>query len=237
MEQASAVVIKRDDGITHSQLAETEKGQPDVKVAAMSAAYAVVVRSLRVFAQSFMGILSAQGMGAVDAILGAQVTPHSFWDKVVVAFWFALAPAAFTILQNAAELIIRLDEKMPRWRACFASALLIGSLMACAKPPVDLTPEALVAFRATQAVKVLDVLRDAAIDANATKPPLLSEATTRKVVLYHQATVKITRAAPEGWVPVAKAGLEELERNLTGAEKDHLVPYVRLVKAVLEATR
>lgn len=110
-------IIKRDDGVTHSQhLVTVNDAAPNVIFAAMSATYAVLVRTARVYAQTFMGLLTAQ-FGAVDAVLGAGVTPQDFLGKVQVAAALALAPALFTLVQNAAELIMRLDEKLPRFRA------------------------------------------------------------------------------------------------------------------------
>ena len=108
----------------------------------------------------------------------------------------------------------------------------------CAPPPPNLTPEATQAFKATRVVKALDILRDAAIDANAQTPPLMPEATTRRVVLYHQSSVKIIQATAEGWVPAVLAGLTELEVNLPPSERSLLGPYIALVKTILsEVTR
>lgn len=116
--------------------------------------------------------------------------------------------------------------------------LLLVSVLACAKTPPNLTPEATVAFKGTQAVKALDLLRDTAISAHAQTPPLLAEDTTRRVVLYHQSTVKIIQASPSGWVPVAQTGLDELVNNLSPPQKDLLGPYLALLKTVLnEVTR
>lgn len=110
-------VVKREDGISHTQEAVTQTAsEPNVLVQTMTPLYAVFIRSLRVYAQTFMGLLSAMGLGAVDAVLQANVTPHDFLGKLQVAAWLALAPSMFTAVQNTAELIMRLDEKLPRIR-------------------------------------------------------------------------------------------------------------------------
>ena len=115
-------------------------------------------------------------------------------------------------------------------------ALLFAS--GCAQAPPNLTPEASIAFQAMRAVKVLDLLRDIAIDAHAQVPPLLAETTTRKVVLYHQSTVKIIQASPGGWTAIALSGLDELVNNLSPPDKALLAPYVALVKTIIqEVTR
>lgn len=116
--------------------------------------------------------------------------------------------------------------------------VLFSLLFACAKAPPNLTPEANAAFKGTQAVKALDLLRDTAISANAQVPPVLSEAITRKVVLYHQSTVKVIQAAPTGWKATVGTGLDELLSNLTPSERAVLAPYVTLIKTVItEVTR
>jgi hypothetical protein len=115
-------------------------------------------------------------------------------------------------------------------------SILLAALaltVACAKTPPDLTPEASVAFKATQAVRALDILRDTAIAAHAQTPPLMPEATTRKVVLYHQSTIKVIQAAPSGWRAVTQTGLDELAGNLSPSDKALLAPYIALVKAVI----
>lgn len=116
-DEIKTAVVRREDGITHSQEAVTPSpSTPNVLVQTMTPLYAVFIRSLRVYAQTFMGLLSAMGLGAVDAVLQANVTPHDFLGRLQVAAWLALAPAMFTAAQNTAELVIRLDEKLPKLR-------------------------------------------------------------------------------------------------------------------------
>lgn len=117
-------------------------------------------------------------------------------------------------------------------------ALCLSLAIGCVKTPPNLTPQATIAFKGTQAVKALDLLRDMAIAANAQTPPLLPEDVTRKVVLYHQSTVKVIQAAPGGWKQTAQAGLDELVNNLSPPQRELLSPYVSLIKSILtEVTR
>ena len=118
----------------------------------------------------------------------------------------------------------------------------------CAPVPAPLSPEAKIAFHATRVVQVLDVVRDAAIAANEVTPPLLTTASTRKVVLYHKSAVQTIRVAPTGWQPTVKAGLFELTCHplaapaqppppcvpqLAPAEVAKLYPYVALALIVI----
>jgi len=103
----------------------------------------------------------------------------------------------------------------------------------CATTPPNLTPAASLAFTNTRVIKGLDLLRDTAIDAQAQTPPLLSEATTRKVVEYHESALKTIHAVSSGWQATVAIGLEETVKNLPAAEQQVLAPYVALVQALI----
>jgi hypothetical protein len=77
--------------------------------------------------------------------------------------------------------------------------VLLVLLAGCTAKPVDLTPEAGVAFQASRVVKALDVVRDAAIAANDFVPPILSTNSTRTVVLWHKTAVQVIQVVPSGW--------------------------------------
>jgi len=116
--------------------------------------------------------------------------------------------------------------------------LMLTVALGCAKTPPDLTPEASLAFKGTQAVKALDLLRDTAITANAQNPPLLAEDVTRRIVLYHQSTVKIIQTSPSGWTTIAQTGLDEVMGNLSPPQKSLLAPYASLIRTIIqEVTR
>jgi hypothetical protein len=87
--------------------------------------------------------------------------------------------------------------------------LVIGSF-GCTKQPPDLTPEAKTAFYATRVIKVLDVVRDAAIAANELVPPAIQTNDTRTVVLWHKTAVQTIAASPGGWKLTVKAGIYAL---------------------------
>lgn len=115
--------------------------------------------------------------------------------------------------------------------------VLALTFTACASAPPTLGPAAAQAFQNTRVVKGLDLLRDAAIDANAQTPPLLNTATTRKVVLYHESSVKIIHASGSGWKAAVVTGLDELPKDLPAAEASVLAPYLALVKTLLESVQ
>lgn len=120
-----------------------------------------------------------------------------------------------------------------------AAIVTLFLLSACAaNVPPNLSPAGVAAFQGTRVVKALDVLRDAAVDANAQIPPLLSTATTRKVVTYHESAIKTIQAAPSGWAPTVQAGLTEVLKDLPATERQQLAPYVTLAQTLIkEVTR
>lgn len=115
--------------------------------------------------------------------------------------------------------------------------LTFAPLSGCAKAPPALTPAAQQAFYKTQALKVLDLFRDFAIDAEATTPKVLSTDTTRKVVTYHASAVRIMQAADAGWASAVSAGLEETVNALPPNDKQKVAPYAALVRTVLQEIR
>ncbi len=116
------------------------------------------------------------------------------------------------------------------------ACVLACSLSACsgnAQP--QLTPAGQVAVSATQVIKALDVIRDTAIDLNAQVPPVLSTATTRKIVSFHESAVKTILAAPSGWKQTVTAGIGQLQSDLAPIDWTRIKPYVDLVVALIGA--
>lgn len=116
----------------------------------------------------------------------------------------------------------------------FVPILLILALAACTHAPPNLSPEASQAFVKTRVMKGLDLLRDTAIIANEQSPPLLREATTRRVVLYHRSALTIIKATDAGWQKAVAASLLELNANLTPEERSVLGPYMGLIQTLLQ---
>lgn len=122
-------------------------------------------------------------------------------------------------------------SRLPVWFLLLTVAGIASGCVATMR--AGYSPEATAAFRNTRVIKGLDLLRDTAIDANAENPPLLSTETTRKVVLFHQSTLKIIAATEDGWVEAAKQSLRELADNVPPNERGLLGPYLGLTKTLL----
>lgn len=110
------------------------------------------------------------------------------------------------------------------------------SFVACVHPPPTLGPVAQADYKKTQVIKVLDLLRDAAVDANAQTPPLISTATTRKVVTVHQAALRTIQASDQGWASAVGAALAQLGHDPTilPSEVQKLAPYFTLIASVIQ---
>ena len=117
-------------------------------------------------------------------------------------------------------------------RTLMLLALLV--LPACAPPPPTLSPQATMAYRATQVIRSLDLVRDTAIAANEQVPPLISTATTRRVVLAHKSLITVAHASQAGWSQAVQAGLTELTASLVDTERAQLVPYLTLTQTLLK---
>jgi hypothetical protein len=116
---------------------------------------------------------------------------------------------------------------------CVFFALGVALDQGCAHTPPNLSPAGATAFQSHQIQNALDTIRDVAIDANATTPPLLDTATTRKVVAWHQSAITVLHARGVGWVSALTTSLDELQKQLPAAERKTLAPYLALAKTIL----
>ncbi len=126
-----------------------------------------------------------------------------------------------------------------------ATAIYIGiiggfvALSACAtgnvngRSTVNLTPPGLAALHASEVVKVLDVIRDTAVDAEAAK--LMPTATAKVVVTWHKAALDTIKATPNGWKATVLAGLDALEKGLSTSEAKILSPYIAAAQMTIKA--
>lgn len=74
------------------------------------------VRALRVYLQSLLGFLTAATTGLAQQF-GVQTPVGDFGHLFLSCAGLALAPAAFSLLQNSIELLTKLDTSKPQLRA------------------------------------------------------------------------------------------------------------------------
>jgi hypothetical protein len=107
---------------------------------------------------------------------------------------------------------------------------------ACTHAPPTLSPQGVHDFNTLRVIKALDLLRDTAIDANKQTPPLLTTATTRKIVNYHKFAVMTLDASGAGAKAGVSSALAQLiaDPSLTPPELALVQPYYALVKTAID---
>jgi|SRR5688572_7302458 len=128
--ETKVVVTDRPKAPRDKSIVETPTGKKDLQVILMGWAHIAIVRTLRTYVQSVLGNLANVGIAGAVAVtafanlsLEEQATIQraysalEFWQVLLIAFSTAIAPAVVAFLHNAVELLTRLDEKGPKWRA------------------------------------------------------------------------------------------------------------------------
>lgn len=113
--------------------------------------------------------------------------------------------------------------------------LTVGSMMtleSCTKAPPSLSPTGQREFYATRVIKVLDIVRDFAIDGEAAG--VVSTDDARTVVLWHKSAVQVAQVSGANWQTIVATTLDEAVTHLKPELKAKIAPYVGLVKAVLQ---
>lgn len=190
----------------------------------------------------------------------SMFTSRTFWVNVLSAILAVLAlpevnllPSTYLPYIGAATAVINVilrrltiepaqfispGDPKTALRSWVLLVLSLGSMagtIGCAlsaSAPAELSTEAARAFRNTQIIRGLDLLRDTAVDAHAQS--LLSEGTTRKVVMFHESTLKIIDATNEGWMEAMKQSLSELAAAIPERERPLLGPYLGLTRTLLK---
>lgn len=80
----------------------------EVVVYTMSWVRILTIRVLRVWLQSFLGLLAIDGLGIADL-----APPGEAFQQMWTVAGIALAPAVIALLQNALEFLTKLDVKNP----------------------------------------------------------------------------------------------------------------------------
>jgi len=109
-EQIATVVVKRDDAVKQNVVAQTPPGVADIVIKALSPVRIVVIRSLRVFIQSLLA--SFTGAAATNALGFTAIPPINLQAALCLAGFCAGVCA----LQNAGELLAKLDQTNPEMR-------------------------------------------------------------------------------------------------------------------------
>lgn len=96
----------------------------------------------------------------------------------------------------------------------------------------ELTQPGITALHTLEVVKVLDVIRDLAIDSE--KAKFISVNTTRRIILFHQAALQTIQSLPNGWREIILTSLKSLDSVLTVEEKKIIEPYILAAMSLIE---
>ena len=110
MDDPKVVLTLRADG------AMPQVGQSGVEVVMMRWWTQAMIRGSRVYLQNLVGFLLATGSGAAAAV-GVSLPAMDFYHVLLASSSLALAPAVIAVLQNAVEILSKLDATAPRMRA------------------------------------------------------------------------------------------------------------------------
>jgi hypothetical protein len=111
-----------------------------------------------------------------------------------------------------------------------AGAAMVGQV-GCTHAPPTLSPAAQGDFNRTRVVKAIDIIRDAAVDAESAH--VLSTDDTRQIVIWHKSAVNVIQASSTGWKAALTTTLDEALKNRPNLQTK-LAPYVALFKALLQ---
>ncbi len=115
-EPIKIVVTERPEAPVDGAIIKTPAGVPDLQAVTRSWYAQVGVRVLRTYLQSLLGFVLAVGSGAAGGV-GIHIPVGDFTDLLVKAAGLAVAPAAVSMIQNAIEILTKLDMTNPQARA------------------------------------------------------------------------------------------------------------------------
>jgi hypothetical protein len=110
------------------------------------------------------------------------------------------------------------------------------------KPPTSITTtQGRVSYTAEEIVVLLGTTMEAAIKLNQTShcvpdqkcTPMLSDRNTRIVGNIFAPTIKVLDVAPNGWLPLARAAVEQTLLELDSEGREKLRPYLLAIEIAL----
>lgn len=112
---------------------------------------------------------------------------------------------------------------------------LLVPLAGCASAPASVTtPQGQFAYKADQFVSAVGIFQDAAIQANAQTPPLISTADTRLIVTFCVASAKSAQAATTGWQATVLSSIASLKAALSPAAQTKYGTYLTLISTLVQ---
>jgi len=102
--------------VTERAAMTTDKQLNSVTVVSMPPWKIVLVRATRVYLMTLVGLLTVTGT-PLGASVGLSLAAPDFFSWLVTCASVSVAPAVISLIQNAAELLAKLDATNPTLRA------------------------------------------------------------------------------------------------------------------------
>ncbi len=115
-EPIKVLVTDRPEAPKDGDKIKTPAGVPDLQAVTRSWYAQVGVRVLRTYLQSLLGFVVAVSTGAAAGV-GIHIAVGDFGDLLLKSAGLAVAPAAVSMIQNAIEILTKLDMTNPQARA------------------------------------------------------------------------------------------------------------------------
>ena len=77
-------------------------------------------------------------------------------------------------------------------------------------------------------------MREVAVGAHATAPPLLDAKETLAVVEWHQTAIRLVNGGQAGWKNLMTTGLDQLLAKLKPTTRQLLAPYAAVIRTLLQ---
>lgn len=110
------LTTERESGPENKSILKTPSGETNVEIVTMSIYAQVGIRVLRTYLQSLLGFITVVGTGAAGAV-GIEIPMKDFGQLFWTSAGLSVAPAAISLLQNAIEILSRMDTTNPQMRA------------------------------------------------------------------------------------------------------------------------
>jgi hypothetical protein len=112
MPENATTVVRKTNGVVNIGTAGLDKVGVAVNVRAMPIWKMILVRVLRTYLSTFLGLLTIDASGIVDMQVAGTL-----WGTFATTAVIAAAPALVSLLHNAVDFLTMLDVKGPEWRA------------------------------------------------------------------------------------------------------------------------
>lgn len=97
------------DALPHFQTLDTPLGQPSVVVKVITPIVAIVIRALKAYLQTLLGLLAAGGLGIASETLPAGDFVHT----LKVCAGLSIASGVMSLLTNVSVLLTALGDRFP----------------------------------------------------------------------------------------------------------------------------